>query len=1218
MMRPPVQKSALQQNEANRLQHHQQTHKHLQQQKQLQQQPDIIATNFSDLQQTETIARKSKLEQRELLVENHLNSACFAQVHHQQPTTRQPPPPPPPVTARTIARKSLPTYYNDCYQQQQQQHPTPHLANSGGIQNNRRDSSATVKLLDLSTSPPSLNEPQFRNQTTTSAEVLQNRISSSNNTNNSQQRFSFASQYSSRSSSSDDSSSISLTTACASSAAASAEVGAGHYNTYNNTFDDAAENFIINFPADTSPLPAQPSLVVAAHSDYCLPLSETEPLLTNIESTVNDKQRSIYLNKNSASLIFTRKDLSTQTAAKTAAANTYQQQQKQQQFKSQSKTNNNFNGTPASLSSKSFPGTTSTATNNSGGPTNVRRQNHSTLRSFSEENYKRKPTKHLPATYHQQHRRSLQLNYNNNLVTTTTCGTHANNNHCCGGNSNSGISNSNSAVLHKTHHSNQQPLQRQQQQQQPLFKQQQQQGHHYQHCSLNSNTTNNTATATRKQYAYSWYAPVYSALEEELEQDSRDSSPIHNLANTKKQHINQYHQSHDLNSSLAPTTDNETEALLETRHNINIQAHLPANNLKKESITKQLHPAKLSLQSTRNPLGKGNHQATKGIGHSGGGDVNAVEGFSNYDLEGPHAGSLGLAGGPQPRRIRFGNFLKSLVGLRPSVSNRNVNGVVGANTSNSTANEPYEDDAGSPPLAIPSSPEITITRTPSEQNMVVMRDPSGYREYNAYSSREKLANFHRERVVKSGSTSSLNVMQQKLWNIMRREGSAISLHQEKSQSIVHYTGLRKCETVLALTRQTTSPCSPTMGAGAGAGVTSSNSRNHLSESHATRLSYTGSGIFSASGVEQIRPLNRLRNSISSMNNTCSRCSSLLSLAASSSRYSLNNTTNPMAHTSQQHLRQSSNISSSNISNTFSRSRDGSVETGLHFAVKRNSRTSALGSQRNSTSGANSTTSSRTPSITSPTTTTATTASTIKLTTPPTDNSLSVPLLSPPTTNSMSLTSTVMAPVLRESVSFPAESASLLKVANKKETSTIKINDEGDIRNVDYDVIDGVYRNNSNNTSGGSIINKPCSSSTSSSNSTLLPISQVNVTLSTNPKTSASTTITETAAVASTTTESIMATIMQHCNTPNDSLTPTTTPTATQAPPARPFEMFTCKLCLIDVENASNSTILHQCGCQFCTEVSYLFFPFIFYLCLLVLPLSHFLFLVPFSCAPLNY
>lgn len=40
-------------------------------------------------------------------------------------------------------------------------------------------------------------------------------------------------------------------------------------------------------------------------------------------------------------------------------------------------------------------------------------------------------------------------------------------------------------------------------------------------------------------------------------------------------------------------------------------------------------------------------------------------------------------------------------------------------------------------------------------------------------------------------------------------------------------------------------------------------------------------------------------------------------------------------------------------------------------------------------------------------------------------------------------------------------------------------------------------------------------------------------------------------------------------------------------PATPinFQQFTCKLCLIDVENVAEATTLQQCGCQFCTEVS---------------------------------
>lgn len=543
-----MQKSALQQNEANRLQHQlqlqqqQQTqtqvHQHLQQQQQQialneQQSPttDIIATNINDLRQTENITRKSKLEQRELLVENHLNSACFAQVHHhnqeqkqQLPIAQQQSHTATLSKPATIAHKSIqPTYItSDCYQQR------------------RIDCGSSVKLFDLSTSPPSLHETVFRTQPTLpSTEVLQDRSA-----NNSQQRYSFASEYSSRSSSSEDSSSLSLTTAATASGSTARVIGqcgivsSNNYSaSHNSSFDDAAENFIINFPADTSPLPTHSS-----NSDCCLPLSETEPLLTNIEATVNDKQRSIYLNKNSASLIFTRKDLSA-TAAHTfqpKTASAYHQEQ-QKQFKLQSKANNNFNRTnpsSAALILSSLPPSSSLASKGSVPTTNIRRQNHSTLRSFSEENYKRKPTKHLPATYHQQHRRSLQLNYNNNLVTTTTCGTtSANNNHYhCGSSSNSRLNgtyslccsttNTNSAVLHKTHHNNHN-LQQQQQLNINRFQQHQEQPQH-KNCNSNLNTncttSNNTAATTRKQYAYSWYAPVYSALEEELEQDSRVSN----------------------------------------------------------------------------------------------------------------------------------------------------------------------------------------------------------------------------------------------------------------------------------------------------------------------------------------------------------------------------------------------------------------------------------------------------------------------------------------------------------------------------------------------------------------------------------------------------------------------------------------------------------------------------------------------------------------------
>ncbi|XP_075165786.1 uncharacterized protein LOC142238121 [Haematobia irritans] len=1295
-MRPPMQKTALQQNEANRLQQHQHqqqqqqqsvhliSHKHLQQQQQQQQQQQlplqtIVKATTTTITSTDsinddilyeqhnsqnslllttvpttpsianTIGHKSKLEQRELLVENHLNNACFAQVHHHhhpivppQPQRKQQQPQQIATTQLLQNQQQLPTsdtttlLYNDLYQQQQEPpklvyrppRPTTLVNRYGNLDNN----SSGVKLFDLiSTSPPPSSQGQRITESNTADVLLPSLETNTGHPSKQlqqQQRYSYVSQYS-RSSSSDDSSSLSLSTACGSLPGATTTVGVTNtpgrqhsslYSSYNNTFDDAAENFIINFPADTTtannhqtpdpilpqstanlneiepvPPPAPASTVGHRSSgelyNYCLPLSETEPLLTNIEATVKDKQRSIYLHKNSASLIFTKKDLKAHNQAPRTPTNTTQTtyQQQQQQFNFQSKTNNNGNVPLGSLTSVTGSTNNIRASNRQTGPAPLgHQQQHSTLRSFSEENYKRKPTKHLPATYHQQHRRSLQLNYNNNLVTTSTCGVLANNNHhhshCCntpGNPFSSGDLPAKSAVLHRhNHHSSNQnyPKQDHTTSQYPgklhsKPQQQQQQQQHQPppattHSNSNSSVANNTASATRKQYAYSWYAPVYSALEEELEHDSRDSSPIHNLANTKKQNIHQYHHHRtlDLNSSLtAPASDTEREALLETRNNINIQSHLGipvVNPLKRDS--KQLNPSKLALQHSRNSSSKGSLQTIKGFGLNGtgsgggGGDIAPIEGFGNYDLEGPHAGSLGLAGGQRPRGIPIVNFFKSLVGLRPSATQKNANG--------DTFQPPASGDREKGNTnQIPSSPEITITRTPSEQNMVVMRDSQGRHQsdYNVvYSSREKLANTqgdHRP-IQSGGSTSSLNVMQQKLWNIVRREGSAISLNQEKSQSIVHYTGLRKCETVIALTRQTnTTPCSPTLGPGH-AGSGSTYSQQHLSHG-------TGSGIFSASGVEQIRPLNRLRNSVSSMNNTCSRCSSLLSLAASSSRFSLNSamgnphpyhqhqpsqhptsttTTSTMPTTHFSHYqRNPSNVSSSNLSSTYGHSRDGSIEAGgLHFAVKRNSRTLSLSnpsaviaSQRNSNSIAGS----RTPSLTSPTI--------IQPPMSPTENSLAPP--------SPSQSTLVVSLVSRDDTNFAME----------KTLSTVKESMTNIANTNDQDIVDATTTRRGgeggNVIDGGMASNNKCSTTNGTSSS----ISNSNASLLAIPETQAS----------SSTRETITPTILQCLITTNSSSS------VSVAPASRPFELFTCKLCLIDVEDGSNCTVLHQCGCQFCTE-----------------------------------
>lgn len=106
----------------------------------------------------------------------------------------------------------------------------------------------------------------------------------------------------------------------------------------------------------------------------------------------------------------------------------------------------------------------------------------------------------------------------------------------------------------------------------------------------------------------------------------------------------------------------------------------------------------------------------------------------------------------------------------------------------------------------------------------------------------------------SASTTSLNsVVQRKLWNVMpllRREDSCTSLYQNSTKPLIHQhyktmlSGLKKCETVQTLSNPS-----------------------------------------ATTSFEPIKAQNRLRHSQSIA--TCSRCSSILSLAANGSKYSLN-------------------------------------------------------------------------------------------------------------------------------------------------------------------------------------------------------------------------------------------------------------------------------------------------------------------------------------------
>lgn len=147
------------------------------------------------------------------------------------------------------------------------------------------------------------------------------------------------------------------------------------------------------------------------------------------------------------------------------------------------------------------------------------------------------------------------------------------------------------------------------------------------------------------------------------------------------------------------------------------------------------------------------------------------------------------------------------------------------------------------PLLPPSSilsPEIKISRTPSAHNLLFRNDKC-------------LTS------TSSASTTSLNAaVHQRLWSVvplLRREGSCASLNQQNTvKPLIHQqqqqhqprsdARLKKCETVSALTHSQTT-----------------------------------------TSFEPIKPRNRLRQSPSVA--TCSRCSSILSLAANGSRYSLN-------------------------------------------------------------------------------------------------------------------------------------------------------------------------------------------------------------------------------------------------------------------------------------------------------------------------------------------
>ncbi|XP_050073587.1 uncharacterized protein LOC126561465 [Anopheles maculipalpis] len=322
---------------------------------------------------------------------------------------------------------------------------------------------------------------------------------------------------------------------------------------------------------------------------------------------------------------------------------------------------------------------------------------------------------------------------------------------------------------------------------------------------------------TSSKFRHSWNAPGYDILEEDtgVEGKGEDlgkdfASIIHNLAGLRNHHLaNGTHESVSL-----------------------LEQHSP-----------QIVPSRATRPTSLGGSGQGLRRGpsswiqsspmvpTSGVATGGGvgGGVGGGGGNGNGGESSPHTGALS---GPVPRKRRFEAFLKNLVGRRPS-------------------KEPPPAAPPPPPPPLLSSPEIKISKSPSEHN---------------------LAEITRSRL--NISTTSLSSVHQKLWSVvplLKRDVSCTSLASPKTTPLLLDSqcassgecaggpglltlggmkagagvsgGLRKCETVLALTNATSQT------------------------------------------LEPIRPLNRLRNCASVA--TCSRCSSLLSLAAAGSRYSLN-------------------------------------------------------------------------------------------------------------------------------------------------------------------------------------------------------------------------------------------------------------------------------------------------------------------------------------------
>lgn len=257
------------------------------------------------------------------------------------------------------------------------------------------------------------------------------------------------------------------------------------------------------------------------------------------------------------------------------------------------------------------------------------------------------------------------------------------------------------------------------------------------------------------------------------------------------------------------------------------------------------HQAIITTVTASNTPGKNNSSINKSRRSAGG--AGGIQITTNN--VGPPA--LTTLGGPAPRKRRFEQFLKSLVGRRPS-------------------KEPIT------PLL--SSPEIKVTHSPSIEN------------FDADTNLLAISNENSYRIKNSASTTSLNSVHQKLWSVvplLKKDVSCTSLALPAKSTSLTPCGIQYSKSHCSSNQHGHNPCEHNHqhtscgndGAGLKECCTGDNGNLRKCE---TVLALTQSTY----NLEPIKPLNRLRNCASVA--TCSRCSSLLSLAAGNgSRYSLN-------------------------------------------------------------------------------------------------------------------------------------------------------------------------------------------------------------------------------------------------------------------------------------------------------------------------------------------